>query len=151
MVNNILKKPTINNKELLINDILNETECKAFLTNCNNEISNKKETECKAFSTNNDEISNNNKTECKAFLTNKESECKAFSISNKKESTNTVKTPEFLKSKRAILNPQSYIILPNIFFDFIPNLITLSLHHKDIGKNPCRTPNFKPYINNFNR
>ena len=48
------------------------------------------------------------------------------STSNKKESINTCKT-ELLKPKKATLNPQSN-----------DNSVTLSSHHKDTGKNPCK-------------
>ena len=140
MVNNILKEPTINTKELLIKDILNDNE----IINNNNETTNKKslinnnETINKELTTNNNKKINK-KSECKAFLT-----IFIKSTSYKKESTNTVKTPENLKPKKAVLNQQSN---DNKSFQYS---VTLSLHHKDVGKNPCRISNIGQFINNLN-
>ena len=65
------------------------------------------------------------------------------SISNNKNS-DFVKTPEFLKSKRAIQNPRNN---DDKSFQYS---ITLSSYHEQIGKNYNRVPNIKPYVNNFN-
>ena len=131
LVNNILKEPTINNKEFLTNDILNDND----ITNNNN---------IEELKINNDILNeqsamiNNNLEEPKITINNLEEP-----QINKKEST-FGKTSEFLKSKRAILNPHN---TENKSFQY---LITLSLYHEQIGKNYNRVSNIKPYINNFN-
>ena len=59
-------------------------------------------------------------------------------ISNNKK-LNFVKTPEFLISMKAILNPHT--VDDKSFQDFI----TLFLYHKRIGKNFCRPENIRKY------
>ena len=135
VANNILKELTINNKEFLVNDILNDNE-KATLgePKTNKEINNNNLEEPKI----NKEINNNNLEEPKITINNLEE-----TTSNKKEST-FVKTPEFFKTKKSNTNPHNN---DNKSFQYS---ITLSLYHEKIGKNYNRVPNIKPYINNFN-
>ena len=54
------------------------------------------------------------------------------------------KTPEWLKLKRSVLNPNNN---DNKCFQYS---VILSLYHEQIGKNYCRISNIKPFINNFN-
>ena len=137
VVNNILKEPTISNKESLINDIFNETtNNKELLVN---DILDKPKVKnnLEEPKINKETTINNNLKEPKINKNFEELKIK------KKEST-LVKTPEFLKSKRAILNPQNN---DNKSFEYS---ITLSLYQEQIGKNYNRVPNIKPYINSFN-
>ena len=111
---------------------------------------------------NNDEktINNNNlsiinnilkQPECKAFLTINNKELLIRDILNQSMINNILKQPitndlkEWLKPKKAILNPLNKD--DNKSFQYS---ITLSLHHKDIGSNPCRIKNMESFINNFN-
>ena len=55
-----------------------------------------------------------------------------------------LKHQNFLKPKRAILNPHNN---DNKSFQYS---ITFSLYHEKIGKNYNGVSNIKPYINNFN-
>ena len=64
-------------------------------------------------------------------------------IINKKRS-DYVKTPKFLVSKKLIINP-----LTKDNKSFLDS-ITLSLHHKTIGKNNTRPNNIRKYSDTFN-
>ena len=55
-----------------------------------------------------------------------------------------IKTPEWLKLKRSVLNPNNN---DNKCFQYS---VILSLYHEQIGKNYCRISNIKPFINNLN-
>ena len=64
-------------------------------------------------------------------------------INNLEKSTFT-KTPEWLRLKRSVLNPNNK---DNKCFLYSG---TLSFYHKQIGKNFCRISVIKPFINNIN-
>ena len=55
-----------------------------------------------------------------------------------------IETPEWLKLKRSVLNPHNR---SNKCFQYS---VTLSLYHEQIGRNFCRIPTIKPFIDNFN-
>ena len=56
-----------------------------------------------------------------------------------------IKTPEWLALMRCLLNPHNN---DNKCFQYS---VTLSLYHEEIGRNYCRIPKIKEYIDNFNR
>ena len=58
--------------------------------------------------------------------------------------SDSVKTPEFLVSKRLIINP---LTKDNKSF---PDSVTPSLHHKTIGKNNTRPNKIRKYRDTFN-
>ena len=129
MINNILKKPAISNnsKESQINDILEES---AISNNSEETISNSLE----------EPIINNLKepTINKEKISNKKN--------NKKSINNStfVKTPEWLRLKRSVLNPNN---TDNKSFQYST---TLCLYHKQIGKNCCRRSKIEPHASNLN-
>ena len=123
-VNKILKEPKINNKELVINDILKGSTI------------NKQPTIVEESKI------NNNSKESTINSNNEES------TTNKKSKTNNnstiTKTPVCLKSKRAVLNPKTN---DNKSFQYST---TISLYYEQSRKNFSRLSNIKPYIKNFN-
>ena len=121
MINNILKESTINNKESLINDILKEQPI-ILKESTNNSVINKQPTIDKESTT-----------------------IKKPTINRESTINNLNPTPEWLKPKKAILNPLNKDDKKSFQYS-----ITLSLHHKDIGSNPCRIKNIESFINNFN-
>ena len=56
-----------------------------------------------------------------------------------------IKSPEWLENKKATINLQNSN--DNNFFQ---NAITVALNHQNIGNNPERTSNIKPFINQYN-
>ena len=152
-INNILKEPTINNKESLINNTLKQSMVDNFLKepaannkeSSINDVLNENTTnnleEPKMLNNLEEPKINNNLEELK--INNlEEPKINKKPIINKE--SDFVKTPECIRSKRAILYPQNN---DNKSFQYS---ITLSLYHEQIGKNHSRVSNISPYTENFN-
>ena len=116
MINNTLKEPIINNKESLINDILQKP---TINNNLEEETINNLEK-----STTLEEPTINNNLKEKTINNNSKEK-----INNKKSANNNstfVKTPECLRSKRVVLNTQNNDInLFNILLHFLCIMNTL--------------------------
>ena len=127
MINNILKEQTIDNnlKESLINDILKESTINNNLeeSTINNNLEESTDNDSKKST------KNNSKKSTKNDLTS---------------NSTFIKTPEWLRLKRSVLNPNNK---DNKCFQYST---TLSLYHKQIGKIFSRIINIKPLINNVN-
>ena len=121
MINNILNQSKIN--KILNEPTINNNLKESLINNILNQST---------INNNEEEIINNYE---KPTINN-----------NKKPiiSNTFIKTPECIRSKRAVLNSKTN---DNKSFQYS---VTLSLYHEQIGKNFSRISNIKPYINNFN-